>query len=244
MTQFGFAQMIGSIEVALVDMLDLEPLELPSGFGHASGSIRRSPVDLTVRAYTGRHARFARVLTLTGGPIEVTDLLVVPRETSGAPILAIELESDDHERGYVIADLVSMVDDDVTNATQLRELANRRPAMMTRDALLGLMPLGELQAWRRAWASPRPMHAQVELEDAASVARAAAAYAGAFAALARDDSHRPARDVLDRHSAYLRDRRDRDPVIGLFARGFGHAFASQLVEEVLFPRLLPTSIAG
>ncbi|MBA3452370.1 MAG: hypothetical protein H0T42_04655 [Deltaproteobacteria bacterium] len=240
MTQFGFAQMIGTIEAALVDVLGLEPIELPAGLFRASGSIRRSPVELTARAYTGRHARLARVVTLTGGPIEVTDLLVVPRETSGAPILAIELESDDHERGYVIADLVSMVDDEATNAAQLRELANRRPAMMTSDALVGLMPLGELPSWRRAWASPRPMHAQVELDDTSSVTRAAAAYAGAFTALARDGELRPARDVLDRHSAYLRDRRDRDPVIGLIARGFGYEFASQLVERVLFPRLLPT----
>lgn len=239
MTQFGFAHVIGSTEAALVDLLGLEPLALPEGLAVATGSIRRSPVQLTARAYTGRYARLARVVTLTGGPVEVTDLLVVPRETSGAPILSVELESDDHERGYAVADLVSMVDDDATNTALLRELASRRPPLVMADALLGLTPLGELPAWRRAWASPRPLHAQVELEHAASVTRAVASYVGAFTALARDDAYRPARDVLDRHSAYLRDRRDRDPVIGVIARGFGYEFASQLVESVLFPRVLP-----
>ncbi len=242
MTQFGFSQMVGSTEAALVDLLGLEPVALPPGMATASGSIQRSPVQLTARAYTGRHARLARIVTLTGGPIEVTDLLVVPRETSGAPILAIELESDDRERGYAVADLVSMVDDDTTNAAQLRELACRRPPLVTADALLGLTPLGELPAWRRAWASPRPLHARVDLESAASVTRAVSAYVGAFTALVRDDSYRPARDVLDRHSAYLRDRRDRDPVIGVIARGFGYEFASQLVERVLFPRTLAVEV--
>lgn len=240
MTQFGFSEMIGSTEAALVDMLGLEPVELPSGLAVATGTIQRSPVQLTARAYTGKYARLARVVSLTGGPIEVTDLLVVPRETSGAPILTIELESDDRDHGYVVADLVSMVDADATNAAQLRELACRRPPLVTADALLGLTPLGELPAWRRAWASSRPLHAQVDLDNAASVTRAVAVYVGAFTALVRDDSYRPARDVLDRHSAYLRDRRDRDPVIGVIARGFGYEFASQLVERVLFPRQLPT----
>lgn len=240
MTQFGFSEMIGSTEAALVDMLGLEPVELPSGLAVATGTIQRSPVRLTARAYTGKYARLARVVTLTGGPIEVTDLLVVPRETSGAPILTIELESDDREHGYAVADLVSMVDADATNAAQLRELACRRPPLVTTDALLGLTPLGELPAWRRAWASSRPLHAKADLANVASVTRAVAIYVGAFTTLVRDSSYRPARDVLDRHSAYLRDRRDRDPVIGVIARGFGYEFASQLVERVLFPRQLPT----
>jgi hypothetical protein len=237
--RFGFSQRVASIEAALVDVLGLEPRALPPELATASGSLRGSPVALTARAYTGNYARLARVVTLTGGPIEVIDLLVVPRVTSGAPILTIELESDDHERGYAIADLVSMVDDDVANAAQLRELACRRPPMVACDALLGLVPLGELPAWRRAWASPRPLHASVELADSSSATRAAAAYAGAFAALVRDDRHRPARDVVNRHSAYLRDRRDGDPVIGVIARAFGFTFANQLALRVLFPRTLP-----
>jgi hypothetical protein len=238
-TLFGFAQRVETIEAALVDVLGLAPILLPATLASAQGSIRRSPVELSARAYTGKHARFARIVTLTGGPVEVIDLLVVPLSTSGAPILSIELESDDHERGYAIADLVSMVDDEAANAHQLRELANRRPPLVTIDALPGLAPLGELPAWRRAWASPRPLHAHVGLDDAPSATRAAAVYAGAFGALARDEQLRPARDVLDRHSAYLRDRRDRDPVIELIARGFGYTFANQLVERVLFPRSLP-----
>jgi len=238
-TQFGFSQMLRTLELALVDVLGLEVIALPDILASATGSIRRTPVTLTARAYTGKHARFARVVTLTGGPIEVVDLLVVPRPSSGAPILSIELESDDHERGYVVADLVSMVDDDVSNAAQLRELASRRPPLVCADALPGLVPLGELPTWRRAWASPRPLHANVDLDHAASALRAAAAYAQAFATLARDNARKPARDVLDRHSAYLRDRRDRDPVIELIARGFGFDLANQLVERVLFPRALP-----
>jgi len=238
-TQFGFSQMLRTLELALVDALGLEPVTLPDGLASATGTIRRAPVTLTSRVYTGTHARFARIVTLTGGPIEVVDLLVVPRPTSGAPILSIELESDDHERGYAIADLVSMVDDELSNAAQLRELALRRPALVCADALPGLVPLGELPTWRRAWASPRPLHANVDLENATSAPRAAAGYAQAFAALARDEARKPARDVLDRHSAYLRDRRDRDPVIEMIARAFGFDLATQLVERVLFPRTLP-----
>lgn len=238
-TQFGFSKTIVAIESALVDVFGLEPLHVPPALASATGSIQRSPVALTTRAYTGKHIRFARILTMIGGPIEVTDLLVIPSATSGAPILAIELESDDRERGYAVADLVSMVDDDVTNAAQLRELARRRPAMVSGDAQVGLVPLGELPAWRRAWASPRPLHAAVDLEHAASAKRAATAYAATFSAIVREGQPRPARDVLDRHSGYLRDRRDRDPVIGLIARCFGYDLANQLVERVLFPRTLP-----
>ena len=145
-TQFGFSHAISAIEAALVDVFELEGLPLPATLATATGSIQRSPVVLTARAYTGKHLRFARVVTMIGGPIEVTDLLVVPSATSSAPILAIELESDDRERGYAMADLISMVDDDITNAAQLRELAYRRPMMASNDAQLGLVPLGELPA--------------------------------------------------------------------------------------------------
>jgi hypothetical protein len=111
--------------------------------------------------------------------------------------------------------------------------------MVEAVALPGLTPLGELPAWRGAWVSPRPLHAQVHPEHGASASRAIAAYAGAYAALARDPERRPARDVADRHSGYLRDRLARDPVCGVIGRAFGHAFATELSTRVLFPRLVP-----
>lgn len=201
--------------------------------------MRRTPVELRVRTYAGAGARFARVMTVLGGPVELVDLLVIPPTSSGAPILTVELESIDRERGYAIADLISMVDDEASLAAQLAEQARRRPGMVEADALPGLAPLGELPAWRGAWVSPRPLHAQVHPEHPASASRAIAAYAGAYAALVRDPQRRPAVDVVDRHSGYLRDRLERDPIGGVIGRAFGHVFATDLASRVLFPRAMP-----
>jgi hypothetical protein len=239
---FRFARAISTIEEALVDLLALVPVCVDPRFQRGAslrGTMRRTPVELTVRTYTGVGARFARVMTVLGGAVELVDLLVVPPATSGAPILTIELESIDRERGYVIADLITMVDDGASLAAQLAEQARRRPAMVEAEALPGLVPMGELPAWRAAWGSPRPLHAQVHPGHPASASRAIAAYAGAYAALARDPQRRPALDVIDRHSGYLRDRLARDPICGVIGRAFGHELATELASRVLFPRRLP-----
>jgi len=233
--RFGLVAAIAEVEAALVDTLALDPVEIPPSFASARGVIRKTAVAWEARVYAGDGASLLRVVTITGGPIEIVDLLLVPRASSGAPILAIELDARGANRAYVGADLAPMVDEPAILVAQSRELARRRPHLAAAEAWSGLQPLGELPGWRRVWASGRPMHAHVDAVHAALVRRATAAYAGTYCALARDPFVTASPDVLHRHAAYIRERRHRDPVCALVEHAFG-TIASDLVARVLFPR--------
>lgn len=219
---FDFARVMETIEAALVDVLALEALPIRPPLAQAHGAMRGMRVELTARAYSSRHVRYARFVTIQGGSVDIGSVLVVPHEDVAAPIFVLDLVCDAPEHGLVLADLVTTTDDADVLAAQHRELARRLPPLVLANALVGLAPADAISVQAHG-GSPRALRAWADPAQPSSAADAATAYAGAFAMLARTA---PAASSEAAQRAFLRRDHEREPVPRLIATMFGDVFAA------------------
>jgi phycocyanobilin:ferredoxin oxidoreductase len=228
---FGFAEVAGRAEAALVGALGLRPRPLAPALAERSGTWKDAPVRIETRAYAGGRLRYARFALLRGADLTIANLLCLPRTVYPLPILGADLVALGRERGMLAADLSPVLPPGTERDDQLAALAAARAAHPE------LPPGGELPAWCAAWFSPFALYTRIGPGQAAAAARAFGDFPRVFAELVRAAAPRP--DLRDRTAArqdgYAAAHRTDDKGLGLLAKMFGPAWADRYVAEVLFP---------
>ena len=227
----GFAVLADEAAERLVDALQLEPAPLERTLAHADGTWKGAPVHIATRAWTGPRIRWARVATVTGGELEIANLLCLPRAEYPLPILGADLVALGARAGAMLAaDLSPVLPPGATRDAQLAGFAAR----MARHALPSG---GALPDWCARWFSPHALYTRPAPAQLAEAASAFRDVVDAFVALARDAGPEPAlaADVARAQAGYAAAHLVDDKGLGLLGRMFGDAWASRYLRAVLFP---------
>lgn len=215
----------------LITRLELTEVEVPPTLRRIAGSVRDSPITMTVRRFVGgafAALTVATIVDLDGRPRAVT-LIGTPSDDSLAPILGVDLVALGGSLSLVAVDLAPIDDeawragepllDQLHRATEGRIVARRWPDFAA-----------EVFSARALLAGVHRGHTSAVLREVAGfVVALAPIYAPAPAAeQARRDAarHRSRRWRL----AERRNRREHDAL----SRIFGETSAAALVE-LLFP---------
>ncbi len=228
--------MIGDCRALLAAHPALRPLQLSPSLGRRHGTFRDAPVGLVAEAWTGGGVAYARVVTIEGPGLSITNVLGLPaaRDDGRPPtILGIDLVSVAGAPIVVVADL-----------SPTQPASRETPVAAAQAAVLRARgpfpPGGALPGWCGRWFSPHHLFTRV----AAGAAEPALAAAADFARIWLEDTARPgdAASHLPRATAaYCADHRNQDPGLRLLDRMFDPAWAETFRTTVLFPLEPPRS---
>lgn len=210
-------------------------MQLDPVLARAEGTWKGEPVTIATRAWRGGAVRWARVATVTGGGLEIGNVLALPRLHLALPILGADLVSLG-ARGagtMIAADLSPVLPAGDARERQLAAFA-RRMAEYT-----DLTPGGALPGWCARWFSPHALYVRptpAELPRAAAAFREAVDAFVALAAAVESPADRAPDPAVQRaHDGYAAAHREDDKGLGLLARMFGERWAERYLREVLFP---------
>ncbi len=226
---FGFTALAAAAEQRLVPALALQAVALPAELAQLSGSWKGSPVSLAARAYRGPRIGYARFVELSGGGLDIANVLVLSRAEYPLPMLGADLVGLGRDTGVVVADLSPvppLADVPALAQTEQRALAALR-----------LPPGGELPAWCRPWFSAQPLYSRVAPQHAPAVAAALTVLCERFAQLALhcEVQAGSAAAVADWQLRYCAAHRQDDRGLGLLHKLFEPALAERFLRQVLFP---------
>jgi phycocyanobilin:ferredoxin oxidoreductase len=190
-------------------------------------------VAIETRAWRGGAVRWARVATVTGGGMEIGNVLALPRLDLALPILGADLVSlGARGAGVMIAaDLSPVLPAGDARERQLEGFARRMAAYSD------LSPGGALPAWCACWFSPHALYVRPTPSELPRAAEAYRETVEAFVALAAHAPEVGAPDpaVQRAQDGYAAAHREDDKGLGLLARMFGERWAERYLREVLFP---------
>ena len=90
---FGLRDLARECERRLVSALSLQPVALDPQFASATGSFKGVEIALEARGYAGGAIAFARFVELSGGALEIANLLCLPRTSYPLPIFGADFVS-------------------------------------------------------------------------------------------------------------------------------------------------------
>lgn len=232
--ELGFATLCASVEQRLVRQLDLQALPLPAELARLDGSWKGAAVTLSARAYSGPRIGYARFVDITGGGLDIGNVLVLSRPEYPLPMLGADLVGLGKGTGVLVADLSPVPP--VREAPVPGELPLGEPELKQLRAL-GLPPGGDLPVWCQPWFSAQPVYSRVAPQHAPAVAMALSVVCERFARLAAQcepqPDHAPA--VSDWQARYCEAHRRDDRGLGLLHKLFEPALAERFLRQVLFP---------
>lgn len=229
---FGFIELVAETEAWLQRELELEPVPLAADLARAEGEFKGRPIAIETRAYRGSILRYARFACITGGDLEIGNVLCLGRPELALPILGADLVALSGDTGMIAVDLSPTLPEGAARDRQLAPLAAKRAA---RPAL---PPGGELPRWCAEWFSPHALYSRF---DRAARLEASAAYRDfphAFAEIARVSTPSAgvqAEAVARAEAQYLADHRTEDKGLKMLEKLFGAAWAARYLTTVLFP---------
>ena len=225
---FGFAGVCASVEQVLVQQLQLQALPLPPELARLEGSWKGSAVALSARAYEGPQIGYARFVEITGGGLDIGNVLLLSRPDYPLPMLGADLVGLGKDTGVLVADL--------SPVPPRREPPLGEPERNQLNAL-GLPPGGDLPAWCQPWFSTQPVYSRVAPQHAPAVAAALRLLCERFVQLAEMCPPQPssAPAVRDWQQSYCLAHRRDDRGLQLLHRMFDPTLAERFLRQVLFP---------
>ena len=213
--------------------LALEPVALDAELARADGTWKGAPVTIATRAWRGGNVRWARVATVTGGGLEIGNVMALAARDVPLPILGADLVSlGARGAGVMIAaDLSPVLAPGEARDRQLAHFARRM------SPFHDLTPGGELPAWCARWFSPYALYVRPTVAELPRAAEAFLETVHEFVALAGAAAREPASaaGVAEAQRGYAAAHREDDKGLGLLARMFGERWADRYLREVLFP---------
>lgn len=219
------------MEAALLRVLDLHPLSLPSDLALATGLWKDEPVVIETRAYAGGPIRYARVATVVGNDLQIGNVLALPDPSYPLPILGADLVAVHADRGMIAVDLSPTLPSGPQREAQLHPLEARMPE---RPAL---PPGGPLPDWCLRWFSPCALYTRGTLRELAAAEPVVLEFVHELGRLVHSTPASPetAGATSLAVAGYLRDHRTDDRGLNLLAAMFGRAWMDRYLKEVLFP---------
>ena len=220
-------------ERTLAEGLGLERVLLDADLAHAAGTWKGAPVTIETRAWRGGAVRWARVATVSGGGLEIGNVMALPQLDLTLPILGADLVSlGARGAGVMIAaDLSPVLPAGDARERQLRAFATRL------SPYHDLTPGGELPAWCARWFSPHALYVRPTAEELPRAAEAFRETVCEFVALSAAATAEPGSRaaVAEAQRGYAAAHREDDRGLGLLGRMFGEQWADRYLREVLFP---------
>lgn len=232
--EFGFARLCRSAEQRLVGELELQARPLPAELVRLHGTWKGAPVTLSARAYSGPRIGYARFVDISGGGLDIGNVLLLSRPEYPLPMLGVDLVGLGKDTGVLVADLSPVPAPHVAAAS--REPPLREPEL-SRLRALELPPGGELPAWCQPWFSTQPVYSRVIPRQAPAVAAALELLCERLAQLAAQCEAQPsnAAAVGEWQARYCEAHRRDDRGLGLLHRIFDPTLAERFLRQVLFP---------
>ena len=199
---------------------ELVPVTLDPLLASASAPWKGGKVTLAARAYSGAAVRFARFVELSGGDLEIANLLCFPRAGLALPLFGADLVSFSAEHALIAADL-SLVPVAPFPPSAL-------PSARAPPSWSGFSPdalFARIEPLQRA-AADAALFARVDRLCALVGEPPEPAGAGARAAA---------------QEQYARSHREDDRGLRMLARLFGDAWAGRFLREVMFPPIAHSS---
>ncbi|MEY2935035.1 MAG: hypothetical protein RL033_5784 [Pseudomonadota bacterium] len=226
---FRFAEACASAERQLVRELRLSALPLPAELERLDGSWKGDAVTLSARAYVGPRIGYARFVEISGGGLDIGNVLLLSRAEYPLPMLGADLVGLGKDMGVLVADL--------SPVPPLREVLPLSEREQRALSTLALPPAGELPAWCRPWFSAQALCVRITPEHAAAAALALALFCSRFAQLAQGCEEQPgsAEAVAEWQVRYCAAHRRDDRGLGLLHKIFDPKLAERFLQRVLFP---------
>ena len=228
-----FGALLRELEGWIVAELALRARGLPAELADAEGSWKGERVLLRTRTYAGDRIRLARFATVSGGGLDIGNLLVLARDDLALPILGADLVALGARGGgaMLAADLSPVLPPGPGRDAQLAPLA----AAVAPYA--DLPPGGELPGWCARWFSPHALYTRPGPAELSRAIHALREYPRAFAALVHAATPRPERaaDARTAWHGYAAAHREDDKGLGMLAKIVSPAWADRYLGEALFP---------
>jgi Ferredoxin-dependent bilin reductase len=197
----------------------LRPVALDPELAAAAGSFKGVKIALVARGYAGGAIAFARFVELSGGALEIANLLCLPRTSCALPIFGADFVSVSSQSAMFAADLSP-----VPGSAPVAPLVHALPSG------------GKLPRWCDRVFSPHPLFSRVGTGRRDEAGAAALERVDRFCALAAAGGPAASeREIAQAQREYARAHLEEDKGLDMLGIMFGEAWAQRFLREVMFP---------